>query len=404
MYNLLGPKRKSELQKRLFSRLLLGLSISDVFSSTTLFIGSWAIPKDTLHDDFLHGIQRGTQTTCNIQGFFIQVFYFSSIFYIGSIAINFLCCVSWNMSEAEIAKYRIEYYLHGVSLAVPLLLAVLGLLYDMYNPVTYFCYISTYPIACDHQSQIDCIRGSNIWFWRSIVQIIPFSLSFLTVCYCMVSIYRTVKKQEQTISRYSNRFGRINQLKESRLAYRKALEYIGIFFCCQGPVVLSGLIFDLGVQVSYPFWFMNAFFVPCQGFFNALVYSGILKKKIHDTVQVSKDFVSSRMIMLGRSSDDRSGDGDISWILDDNQNTASKQEQKRRSSKEERKASEGSTEDHCLTSKPGVMSIAEDKEGTASLEAEETEPNLATTSAKTTRTHTTSPSLSTPPQPMTDYF
>ena len=84
IYNLLGPRRKTELNKRMFSRLLLlCLSISDVCSSIVLFLGTWPIPKEVSDNDLYYNFYNtniGTITTCNIQGLLLQIFYFTSIF------------------------------------------------------------------------------------------------------------------------------------------------------------------------------------------------------------------------------------------------------------------------------------------------------------------------------------
>ena len=144
-YNLLGPQREKELKKRMFSRLLLGLSISDVVASTAFFLGDWPVPADSLHSNVLYD-NRGTQATCNAQGFFIQVFYYSSIFYTASLSFNFLLCVKYQMKQDEL-KRRVEPYLHAVAWLIPLVLAIVALVFEMYNPTVFFCYVSTYPMV-----------------------------------------------------------------------------------------------------------------------------------------------------------------------------------------------------------------------------------------------------------------
>ena len=137
--------------------------------------------------------------------------------------------------------------------------------------------------ACDHHDAVDCIRGSNIWFWRTVVQIIPFMFCFITICVSMYLLYKTVREQEQNMARHSRQFG-VNEVKKSKLALRKATEYIAAFAAVWVPVLFTAFFFDLGVKLPFGLWLMDATMIPIQGFFNALVYSGILIHGFQKTI------------------------------------------------------------------------------------------------------------------------
>lgn len=51
------------------ARLLLGLSMCDLCSSTAFFVWSWAVPPNTGYGKW----QYGTRGTCQAQGFFLQI-------------------------------------------------------------------------------------------------------------------------------------------------------------------------------------------------------------------------------------------------------------------------------------------------------------------------------------------
>jgi len=87
---------------------------------------------------------------------------------------------------------------------IPLVLAIVCLVQDMYNPTAFFCYVVTHPIGCDHYEDVECIRGNHSWLWRSIAQIIPFGVCFLTIIYCMVNIYLKVKQQEDAVAQHQS--------------------------------------------------------------------------------------------------------------------------------------------------------------------------------------------------------
>ena len=292
IYNLLGPRRESELKETMFSRLLLGLCISDLCSSVALFFGAWPIPKDSFHEAHLHD-NAGTRLTCNVQGFALQVFYFASIFYTASLSINFLLCVKYNWKERELKK-KVEPWLHVTSWAIPMVLAVICLVFEMFNPTAFFCYVVTYPIGCDHYDDVPCIRGDRSWMWRSIAQIVPFGVCFLTIVYSMVMIYRTVREQEQAVARYSNAWIK-RKARNSRMALTKAAQYIGVFVAVWTPVLLVALSEDLGQKIPFAIWMIDAFMIPIVGLFNGIVYSKYINPidSVRRSVTSSARFASS---------------------------------------------------------------------------------------------------------------
>ncbi|CAB9511736.1 expressed unknown protein [Seminavis robusta] len=274
--SLLGPRRESELKKRMFSRLLLGLSISDVMSSIGLFFGAWPIPADSLHSDSLYG-NTGNQTTCNLQGGWLQIFYFVSIFYTASITLNFLFYVKYQWPEEKLRRY-LEPPLHLVSWGVPIILSIICLVFDMYNPTAFFCYVVTYPLGCDHFEGTDCIRGSNIWLWRSIAQIIPFAICFSIIAFSTIAVYRTVRRHELAVlasSTVHSQSWTARWAKESRLAFVKSAQYIGSFLAVWVPILIVALFEDLGFRIPFPIWLLDALIIPIVGFLNAFVYSGM---------------------------------------------------------------------------------------------------------------------------------
>lgn len=308
LYDLFFRQPTAELKKRLFSRLLVGLSISDVVSSAFLFCGDWPVPADSLHSDILYG-NRGTQLTCNIQGFALQFAYFSSIFYTAGLSLNFLFSVKYGWKEEDL-KSRLEPYIHGIAVLVPFSLATSAWVFDMMNPSALFCYVNVYPIVsistwsclqmllpgiqfrfflqgCEKFDQVDCIRGKNSWMWRTIVQIIPFAVCFSVICVSMILIYRVVRRLEENVSRYSREFA-LNERKNSKLAFRKATSYIGVFMAVWIPVLTVGLCQDLGVRVPASIWFVDCTMLPIQGLLNALVYSGMVRRIKRSLVELSR--------------------------------------------------------------------------------------------------------------------
>ena len=155
VYSLLGPRRESELKTKLFNRLLLGLSVSDVLSSLLLFLGAWPMPADSLHSASLHA-NLGNQATCDAQGMGLQVFYFSSIYYTACLSLHFLLYVKYQWTEQQLTR-RAEPYMHVACWFLPLMTALICFAFDMYNPTAFFCYVVTYPVVSTKQVR-SCMR------------------------------------------------------------------------------------------------------------------------------------------------------------------------------------------------------------------------------------------------------
>ena len=322
IYNLLGPMRKKELNHRVFYRMLLGLSICDACSSFAICFGSSAAPLESLHSNIMPAA-KGTWLTCEVQAFAIQLFYYASIFYTAGISINFLLSVKYHWSERRIRKVA-EPILHTVAWSIPLLTAILAWVFDMLNPAGFFCYVSTYPIACESFDSVDCIRGSRHWMWRITVQTIPFVICFTTICYCMYQVHSVVTRQERILQRYNSVSFHINAMASSvmnnnrnndisnsnnnnnstddiendnnndnedddntiveindpygrsRITFRKAVQYVGIFMVVWIPILIVAFAFEVGAQVPFVLLLLDGIVIPAVGYLNALAYTDML--------------------------------------------------------------------------------------------------------------------------------
>ena len=270
VWNLLGPQRQNELYTNLFSRLLFGLCLADFLASAALFMGSWPIPQDSFHMPNLVW-NVGNQITCTVQGFFLQTFYIASIFYTASISVNFLLCVKYQWTEDQL-RQRVEIYLHAVSWLVPVTLSILCLIFDLYNPTAFFCYVATYPIGCDHNDNVPCLRGDHIGLWRSVAQLVPFGVCLSTVVYCMTRIYFTIRAHELAVAQHSDTWV-AQTATDSLLAMKKAAQYIGLLVVVWTPVLIVTLCQDLGRKIPFWIWLMDASLMPIVGLLNSIVYT-----------------------------------------------------------------------------------------------------------------------------------
>eukprot|EP00934_Nitzschia_sp_Nitz4_P000420 Nitzschia sp. Nitz4//scaffold208_size52459//29175//30961//NITZ4_006814-RA/size52459-processed-gene-0.25-mRNA-1//1//CDS//3329541663//420//frame0 len=314
IYCLLGPRREKELKKRLFSRLLFGLSICDALASLALILGPWPKPSDDPYQDnhsdgsvWLKSL--GTQATCNVQGFVLQAFYYASLYYTACLCLNFLFSVNYRWTESQLHTY-LERWFHGVSVLLPLVLALLAYFLDMYNPAALNCGLTTSPLGCDADEELDCERGSNLIWWSMGLQFIPVVACFSCIVVCMVLIYRAVRAQEKAVARFRmqeaparwaattapppSRIASSNSLndvsastldleipelqrsRDSRLAFGKAVLYIGVALAVWLPVFVIATCETFDVHIPYAVWVIRSIMTPLVGLLNAIAYSGII--------------------------------------------------------------------------------------------------------------------------------
>jgi hypothetical protein len=98
-----------------YQRLMLGMSTMDFLSSFGLvFLGSWAMPKDT---SYVVGA-RGSVESCEAAGFLVN-FIFGTMWYSFFLALYFLLLLRFEWSKKRISKC-FEPFAHFVSISVPL--------------------------------------------------------------------------------------------------------------------------------------------------------------------------------------------------------------------------------------------------------------------------------------------
>merc|ERR1719158_2518096 len=99
IFDVKGAADRRKKLNRSFDRLLLGLCVSDFFSSIAIFLGSWSVPANppigyedlcglTYEELFPQAV--GTTGTCTAQGFFFVGGYLASVMFTGCISLSFL--------------------------------------------------------------------------------------------------------------------------------------------------------------------------------------------------------------------------------------------------------------------------------------------------------------------------
>ena len=176
---------------RVYHRLVLGLSCSDMAASFMNILSTWPIPEGT-SGVFL---ASGTTQTCTAQGFFAELFNMATPLYNASLCAYYVLVIRQGWSE-DMIRSRAEPVMHILPITVALTISILGLPFKLYNNSGWLCWIAEYPANCKQSGT--CTRGQHADTFRWIHYAFIWSAIFC-VTMGMYSIYKKVKAQEATI-------------------------------------------------------------------------------------------------------------------------------------------------------------------------------------------------------------
>ena len=233
---------------RVYHQLLIGMAIFDVVTAV-----AWSFATFPIDDEDGYSIvgAEGTETTCRVQGFFIQ-FGLTSIFYNVTLATYYWLIIAKGWKETSLRK--VSPFLHGLPIVLGLTLALIGLPY--YEGFDYACHLLPYP------------QGD---LWKVLLFVVcPIGCAILLIFVTMFSSYLAMRSMP------------FDSSKLERLVFWQALFYC-LSFCITWPIVLcvyvTGWDFE---KEKYGFSIVVAFVAPLQGFNNCLVY---VRPKLLKTMQ-----------------------------------------------------------------------------------------------------------------------
>lgn len=265
----------SEARQKLrspYHRLMLGLSTLDFLNSLMMVVlGPWAVPEGT---EFVVGA-RGTITTCEISGFFLNLI-FGSMWYSLGLAVFFLSIVRFEMKQQRFARW-IEPVFHFLAFTSPIANGIYAIASDWMNPMDIlpgYCWTYDYPPGCNDSKEVECLRGDN---YSGMVEASMILLIWVLIIICMVFLFTKVRNTEKRLQRYAG--GRNVRLKRTKETGIQALLYILAFFFVFFPIVVMMTLKRSGVEttrenrgVYFTFALLSKLVSPLQGFFNAFIY------------------------------------------------------------------------------------------------------------------------------------
>jgi len=279
LYSLCKILERYPDSRRTYSGILLGLFSADLVASVALFLSTWPIPKGSIYSDYIWG-EIGNQTTCNIQGFMIQLGALSSLMYTCSLCLHFLLRIRYKWLPSELGK--VDPFIHCVCVVIPLGSAILAWIKTLYNPTGFgACYFTSYPIDCDDSTNsVNCIRGQNSNKYMLFLVQIPIFVGLLFIPATMVMIYLSVYKLDRSLP----------SARISRQTVCLACQYSSVFFIIYVPsAVISLLVVVMNKPVPFAPRAVHAFLAPLQGFLNSFVYSADTRSQLRYLAQSIRD-------------------------------------------------------------------------------------------------------------------
>lgn len=266
-------------------RIVLGLSVMDVITSSIIFVAPYINREDT-------GLlfARGNVASCDFGGFFFQ-FFIGSTFYNCLLSIYFVRTIRYNKS-ASAALFHHERLFHVIAFLVPIAFGIAGVVTKVFNPSLFlgFCDIEVYPWNClqnDSNNVQECERGGgavDILNW-------PHSVLFMLLNFIGIVatwlVYWTIRQHARKINRRwnptSSPLDEV-QRKRIRAVGIQAICYTAVFFVAFASTLFLTVVRELyepettdasdlsGEPVVYASILLIYILFPVQGFLNWLIY------------------------------------------------------------------------------------------------------------------------------------
>jgi hypothetical protein len=246
---LVGKNKLDDISTR--HRLLAGMSVFDLLSSSAWFLTSWPIPED-----IPNGVSTlwnvGNQQTCTAQGFFVQLA-IGTVIYNACLALYYLLVIRNGWKNEYIAK-RVEPWMHIVAIGFALSTGVVCLALDLFNPFGSICAMTAYPPFCtqsyENKGLTTCIHGDNVRIYQIAFWIAPACCILVFLAVSMFLVYWKIR----TIETGSSPFQSQPRRMQKRFALQAFL-YVGAMFITWGPLI--GLILHGEITRKPPNWWVS---------------------------------------------------------------------------------------------------------------------------------------------------
>lgn len=252
-------------------RILVGMSVIDVLSSSGWFLSTWAVPKGSF------AFSAGNRATCSYQGFLLQLAVGAPL-YNSSLALFYLLIIKFRWTDERLRK--VEYWVHGFILLFAIGTSILLLPLKQYNHIGAVCWVIGDPKECKtssfQDSDILCERGKHAWLYGIFLFYLPLWVCVIACCFSMGYIYMETRRTIGRMHRYSVSGRDCHSLsrsdKDSGRVAIQALLYSLTFVITWMPSTLWSVAHWFNWS---SFWLdlISGFCEPLQGFWNLCIFA-----------------------------------------------------------------------------------------------------------------------------------
>eukprot|EP00580_Thalassiosira_gravida_P020530 CAMPEP_0201679794 /NCGR_PEP_ID=MMETSP0494-20130426/49319_1 /ASSEMBLY_ACC=CAM_ASM_000839 /TAXON_ID=420259 /ORGANISM="Thalassiosira gravida, Strain GMp14c1" /LENGTH=447 /DNA_ID=CAMNT_0048163387 /DNA_START=131 /DNA_END=1474 /DNA_ORIENTATION=+ len=270
---------------RVYHRLVLGLSCSDIIASIVNILSTWPIPEGS---DGVY-LASGTTQTCTAQGFFNELGNLATPLYNASLCVYYVLVIRDGWKEDQI-RTTAEPLMHLIPIIVAFTIAILGIPFTLYNNSGWLCWIASYPGKCEGDT---CTRGEHADIFRWVHYAIIWS-AILSVTVGMYSIYRKVRDEERIQSQEMDEDAVRRGGKSKKVAIQAGL-FVGALYLTWIFTTITRIYQITTGNGNFVLLLLMAIFFPLQGFFNCIIY---LRPRYLRTKSRNRDAPMRRLLYL----------------------------------------------------------------------------------------------------------
>ena len=242
--------------KTSYDRILFGLSIADLSSSTVNSLAAFLVPQSSSHRIWA----VGNDATCRALGTLWQITT-AGFMYSGMLTLYFVLTIRFGVTERTFSKYW-EPAIHMMAVGGPLITGIIGLALNVYDEVRLGPGCWTVPTK----------TYGEAFGW--IATAVPMAITMTGVIIGQIMIYRHCR---QVLHRAAERSLHTAENKHERLKSIawQSVSYVAVFLLVNLWPTIVRILDNQGVGTEaslYPLLVLQAIFLPIQGFGNCAIY------------------------------------------------------------------------------------------------------------------------------------
>jgi hypothetical protein len=252
-----------------YHRIMFGMSIADVISSTAMALSSLPMPRDLTpynlkYADVWVGTRLGNKGTCSAQGFSFFFGINAMFAYNGMLCLYYAFTIAFRMKEYKVVRF-IEPIMHIFSIGLALTVSIINLIAGSYNP-------NGREAWCTVSGPSRALGGSKV---RNMIYLVLslFLLALTMISFsCVIGRFMHTAAMLRKLSHKTPNSPAASVLVEvsanTKVVLIQALAYISALLITLSTPIARAIVYN------EPVWLprLQLFLLPLQGLFNAIIF------------------------------------------------------------------------------------------------------------------------------------